>query len=199
MIERPVSRQPIPPHATCVFKGKDFHIYQWEQELFDGSTATFEKAKRTQDAAVAIPVLPDGRIVIGYDEQPGRVPLTTFAGGHIEEGEDPLTTARRELKEETGYESDELTYWFGFQPETRVDFAVYFFVARNCRYVGAPSTDAGERVSTRVVTLDELIELSSRPDFQNTALRPLLIEAKYNPEKRTELQNFLLGQGTITV
>lgn len=44
-IERPVSRQPIPDHAKCVFKGVIFDVYQWEQKLYNGTTTTFEKLK----------------------------------------------------------------------------------------------------------------------------------------------------------
>ncbi len=32
----------IPDHATCVFRGMLFDVYQWQQEMFDGSIETFE-------------------------------------------------------------------------------------------------------------------------------------------------------------
>lgn len=187
MIERPVSRQPMPEHATRVFKGKIFDIYQWQQELFDGTTTVFEKAKRAQDSVSVIPVLPDGRFVITYDEQPGREPLVTFPGGQIEEGELPELAAARELMEETGYKTDALAYWYGFQPETKIDYAIYVFIAHNAMIGGEAHTDAGERITVRTVSLDELIELSQQSNFQNTELRSTLLEARYNPEARTEL------------
>ena len=36
----------IPNHARLVFKGILHHIYQWEQEMFDGSVQTFEAIKK---------------------------------------------------------------------------------------------------------------------------------------------------------
>ncbi|KKP89624.1 MAG: NUDIX hydrolase [Candidatus Moranbacteria bacterium GW2011_GWC2_37_73] len=36
-IEKPKSTQLIPEHAKKVFSGTFFDVYQWEQEMFDGS------------------------------------------------------------------------------------------------------------------------------------------------------------------
>ena len=44
-IQRPKSKQPIPENAKRVFKGIIFDVYQWEQELYNGSKAVFEKLK----------------------------------------------------------------------------------------------------------------------------------------------------------
>ena len=68
-IERPKSNQPIPPDAKKVFSGVLFDVYQWEQKMFDGSVATFEKLKRP-DTVVVFPVLPNGRIILTEQEQP---------------------------------------------------------------------------------------------------------------------------------
>ena len=38
----------IPKNATKVFSGKTFDVYQWEQEMFDGSKKIFEKLKRNK-------------------------------------------------------------------------------------------------------------------------------------------------------
>ncbi len=50
-IERPASKQPMPDHARRVFRGEVFDVYQWEQEMFDGSKAVFEKLIR-QDTVI---------------------------------------------------------------------------------------------------------------------------------------------------
>ena len=48
-ITEPKSSQPIPENAKKVFTGQVFDVYQWEQEMFDGSKATFE-CKSLNDA-----------------------------------------------------------------------------------------------------------------------------------------------------
>ena len=103
-IERPKSKQPIPDHAKVVFKGVMFDVYQWEQELFDGSKTTFEKLKRP-DTVVTFPILPDGKILLTKQEQSGKEPFIGATGGRVDEGEDILDAAKRELMEETGYEA----------------------------------------------------------------------------------------------
>ena len=192
-IQRPESRQPLPPHAKRVFEGDIFDVYQWEQELYDGSKITFEKIKR-DDTVVVIPVLQDRRILIERDEQPGRSAITTFPAGRMDkEGEDPLSAAKRELREETGYESDEWSLWRAFQPVTKIDWAIYIFVARNCRKAGEPELDAGERISVEAKTFDEVLELAKDPDFVNDDSRALLVEARLDPEARKLLEKTLFG------
>ena len=53
-INRPQSKQPIPANAKKVFHGVIFDVYQWEQEMFDGTKEIFEKLKRP-DTVVVFP------------------------------------------------------------------------------------------------------------------------------------------------
>ncbi|HEY4513381.1 MAG TPA: hypothetical protein VJH06_02610 [Candidatus Paceibacterota bacterium] len=79
-IQRPISKQPIPDDAKRVFKGVIFDVYQWEQEMYDGTKAIFEKLKRP-DTVVVFPVLPDGKIILTEQEQPGKKPFIGATGG----------------------------------------------------------------------------------------------------------------------
>ncbi|MBI5734116.1 MAG: hypothetical protein HY973_04220, partial [Candidatus Kerfeldbacteria bacterium] len=71
-IERPLSKQAMPPDAKLVFKGVVFEVYQWEITGYDGQKRVFEKLKRP-DTAMVIPVIKEGKIVVAQQEQPGRV------------------------------------------------------------------------------------------------------------------------------
>ena len=42
----------IPDEAEKVFNGVLFDVYQWQQEMYDGSYATFERLRRADTAAV---------------------------------------------------------------------------------------------------------------------------------------------------
>src|SRR3989344_9504870 len=109
-IQRPKSKQPMPDNAKRVFKGVIFDVYQWEQEMFDGSKATFEKLKRP-DTVVIFGVLPDGKIILTEQEQPSKEPFIGATGGRVDEGEEILAAAKRELLEESGYEAEEFILW----------------------------------------------------------------------------------------
>ncbi len=149
--------KPIPPQATMVFKGKIFEVWQWEQELFDGTTATFERLRRPNTAQVIAVV--DDKILIVDQEQPDSIHFTSIPGGRCDEGEDPLLAAKRELLEETGYSSDDWVLFREENPVGKIEWTIYTYVARNCRKVREPELDAGERMSSRLVSFDEFIAL----------------------------------------
>lgn len=192
-IERPKSRQPIPPHAEKVFEGVVFDIYQWQQELYDGSMRTFEKAKR-DDTIVVVPSTPDKKLIFLRDEQPQRDPVMTFPAGRMDMGgEDPLTTAKRELLEETGYASEDWTLWKAFQPVTKVEWAVYVFIAKNCVKVQEPDPGPGEKIEMSLVTLDDVIAHVEDPTYQHEEMATTLMKAKYDPAARAELERVFFG------
>lgn len=188
-IKRPQSGQPIPPNAKRAFKGVIFDVYQWEQEMFDGSRAIFERVKR-QDSVTILPVLPDGKILLAEQEQPGHPPFVGGLGGRIDEGEDVLTAARRELLEESGYIAERFDLWIAVNQLPKTDWAVYVFIAKGLKKIGELNLDAGEKIKLVPVTLDELINLATDKNvyFREQEIVPLLFEAKYNPEKRKELE-----------
>ncbi len=186
-IERPKSNQPLPAHATCVFKGAIFDVYQWEQEMYDGSKAIFEKLKRP-DTVVVFPILPDGRILLTEQEQPGKAPFIGATGGRVDEGEDIEAAARRELLEESGYEADELILWDAQQPLSKIEWAVYTFVARGLRKVADLDLDPGEKIKLKPTTLDELIELAQKGYFVEKEVVIKLLEAKLYPKKKVSLE-----------
>lgn len=186
-IERPESKQPMPKDAKLVFRGVVFDVYQWEQELFDGSKTTFEKLTRP-DTVVVIPVMDDGKLLLLNQEQPGKVCFTGFPCGGSEEGEDVLTTAKRELLEEAGYEAEELTLWCAQQPVSKIDWVVYVFIAKGLKKVASVNPDMGEKFSPRPITFDEFLDLAHNKDFSDKEISKKLFEAKLDPVKREELR-----------
>ncbi len=186
-IQRPDSKQPIPKDATLVFKGAIFDVYQWQQEMFDGTKATFEKLKRP-DTVVVFPVLDDGKIILTEQEQPGKVPFIGATGGRVDEGEDILTAAKRELLEESGYEAEEFILWDAQHPTPKIDWVIYTFIAKGCKKVADLHLDAGEKITLLPVTLDEMIDIATTKHFSETEIIIKLLEAKLDPEKKEELK-----------
>jgi len=192
MTERPKSKQPIPEHAQKVFEGIIYDVYHWEQELFDGSTSTFEKLKRN-DSGFVIPVLANGNILIVEDSQPGRDTVLTFPGGQTEEGEDPEEGVRRELREETGLGGGEFVLWKATHAMSKVDWVVYAFIGRNLEKIGEADDSPGERIVPREISFDEFIALADNPRFQNYEIVPDLIHARYDAGHREALRKLLYG------
>ncbi|HSW48509.1 MAG TPA: NUDIX hydrolase [Candidatus Saccharimonadales bacterium] len=153
----------IPKHAKLVFKGKIFDTYQWEQKLYDGSTETFEGLKRP-DTIQIIPTT-EGKILLSHEEQPNKPLSYTFLGGRAEEGEEPLITAKRELLEEAGVESDDWELIKTYENEGKIEWNIYLFVARNCKKVSEPHLDPGEKIEVKEVSFDEFLEIVSSEKF----------------------------------
>lgn len=174
-LPRPKSLHPTPPHAKRVFKGIIFDVYQWEQEMFDGTKEIFEKLKRADSVGV-IPVTPDGKIIVTAEEQPGREQFLSIPGGRIDEGETSLEAAARELREETGYEAEKFVLLAAEQPSSKIDWAVYVFIGINCRKVGDCELDAGERITPRAVTFDEFFALIRENKIREWSLSQLTKE-----------------------
>lgn len=81
----------LPKNAGLVFSGEILKVYQWEQELYDGSKAIFEKAERPASVEVIAPV--DSKIILLDQEQPHKAPFASLPGGRVEDGEDFLDAA----------------------------------------------------------------------------------------------------------
>jgi len=186
-IKKPVSDQPIPADAKKVFKGIIFDAYQWELKGYDGKVRTFEKLKRP-DTSLIIPVTEDGKIIIAKQEQPGKEPFIGLVGGRLDEGEEPLEAAKRELLEETGYEAAEWELFDASQPVSKIDWTIYAFIAKGCRKIAEQDLDGAEKVDMLLVDFDAFVEMGLSGKTRDEWLKIKLLEAKLDPTKMAALK-----------
>jgi ADP-ribose pyrophosphatase len=89
--------------SEVVYRGRLLEVRSDLVRLPDGNTAWREHIVHP-GAVMALPVLDNGDLVM---ERQFRYPVgrdfIEFPAGKIDSGEDPLATAKRELREETGY------------------------------------------------------------------------------------------------
>ena len=157
-IEKTKSQQIIPEHAKKVFTGAIFDVYQWEQEMFDGSKQIFEKLRRPYTVNV-IAFTEEGKIIFLDQEQPSKGSFFSLPGGRVDEGESLEDAARRELLEETGYKCESISLWHSKQIVSKMDWIVYFFVAKGCKKVSEQNLDAGEKIKVKLVDIEEFIDM----------------------------------------
>lgn len=186
-IERPKSKQPIPENAKVVYKGVVFDVYQWEQKMYDNTVQTFEKVKQ-RDTVVVFPVLDNGDILLTEQTQPGRDFFIDASSGRVDEGEDILDAAKRELLEETGYIADEFILWKAQQPFAKTEYVIYNFIAKGCKKVDDQHVDAGEQVKLVPYSFDEFLKLGQNNSFRAYDIVIELLRAQLDENKYKELK-----------
>jgi len=157
---------PIPPEATCVFEGVIHDVYQWQQEQFDGSYTTFELLKRP-DTVITIPVVGD-ELLLSQETQPHLGSFLNFPGGRHEHPEDDeLAAAKRELREETGYEFKTWKLLNAYQPLGHFSYITYIFLATDVLRVGEQSLDAGEQIEVVKMDFDSYTKMKHDPQLRS--------------------------------
>jgi len=93
-----------------VFDGFFIHVNRDVVRLPDG-TRTGREYIVHPGAVMMIPLLPNGDVVMERQwRHPHQRPFIEFPAGKIDEGEAPLATCDRELREETGYVARRFTF-----------------------------------------------------------------------------------------
>ncbi len=187
------SKNKIPSSAKCVFKGKIFEVWQWEQKMYDGSVEIFERIKRPNTGQV-IAVVSD-KILVQTEEQPDQQqPFPSIPGGRCNENENPLDAAKRELLEETGYVSKDWVLWKEVDPVSKIEWTISTYIARNCTFEKAPNIDAGEKINTRLVDFEEFMEIATEdPLFWSPEIVLDLLRLCLEPKKKEEFRKLLFG------
>lgn len=89
------------------------------------------------------------------------------SGRELAVAEDALEAARRELLEETGYESDEWKHLLTVPSNATIaDNYAYIFTAANCRKAGKQHLDETEFLNVSKYSEEEIQELIDRGGFQ---------------------------------
>lgn len=158
----PKNAKLIPEGAKLVFKGVIHDIYQWEQEMFDGTYETFEMIKRPD--TVKVLAIKDNKIVVIEQEQPGDPPYYDLpAGRHDVETEDELAAAKRELLEETGMAFTNWKLLDVTQRHAKIEQFIYIFLATGFESQTDQKLDPGEKITVQLLDFNEVKQLMADP------------------------------------
>lgn len=166
VIKRASAKMQRGSDARKVFEGVFFCTWQWQQQLYDGSFATFESLSRP-DTVTVLAFDENGQVIMTKQSQPSMQDFWSMPGGVIDAGEKVWSAAKRELLEETGYASIDWYFLFSHQMNNRIDWANFYLVAKNCRQVAALNPDAGEKITVHLLAVPEFEKLINDESFRH--------------------------------
>jgi ADP-ribose pyrophosphatase YjhB (NUDIX family) len=181
----------IPENATCVFSGIQFRIWQWPQVEFDGNVATYEMAERVPTLWV-IAVVGD-KILIQNEIHAHKpdMPFYSLPGGKGEFDEDPLVGAKRELSEESGYESSDWELYAEESETGKIAWLQYIYIARNAQKTHDSHLDGGEKITSILCSLDEFFDYAERDDFRGYLVTEIITALRKDAVKKEEFIKLL--------
>lgn len=144
--------------STVTYECPGFRIRQDRVHLPDGTETTFDYLE-DDESVVIIPFTPDNDLVVieEWRQAVDRVSFGFPAGGAEPDDTDITVTAHRELAEETGYTTDELSHLITVEPANGISNATHhYFVAHECEETTVPNHDHNESIRVRMTSLARL-------------------------------------------
>ena len=144
-----------------VYKGSILDIYKDTMLLPNGNTEEWDYVAHRMGAAAVLPVLPDGRIVMvrQYRNALERETLEIPAGCRDSLTEDTRVSAARELEEETGYCSNNISFLISLRITVAFcNESIDVYLAKDLKK-GRQHLDDAESIDVEIYTLDELCDM----------------------------------------
>jgi ADP-ribose pyrophosphatase len=135
-----------------------FDVVRDDVRLPDGTETEFHYVSEPP-SVVVLPFTGAGEAVVirEWRQAVGRVNLGLPAGGLEDDDADVAAAARRELREETGYEAEAIEELATYEPSNGLfDSAFHYVVARGCEPTAEQRLDHNESIAVGTTTFEEL-------------------------------------------
>lgn len=170
-------------------QGAILDIYKDTMQLPNGKIEEWDFISHRKGAAAVVPVRADGKVLMvrQYRNAIERMTLEIPAGSRDSKTEDTKVCAARELEEETGYCSNNLTFLISLK--TTVAFCDEFidvYLARDL-FPGVQHLDEGESIDVEAYDIDELCKMIYEGKLQDAkTVSALLAYKNLLNEEKTE-------------
>ncbi len=146
-------------NSEIVYKGKIIDVTKDIITLPDGREASREVVLHSGAAAI-VPVLDNGDIVfVRQYRHPAIELVLEIPAGTFEKSEEPFICAKRELEEETGYYSDNITFAFKmFSAIGFCDEVLHIYIAKDLKQ-SKQNLDPDEFITIETYPLQKAIDM----------------------------------------
>ena len=144
--------------SELVYTGDYLRVHRDTVRLPNGATS-YREYLQHPGAVMIMPVFDNGDVLVERQYRyPMRQVFIEFPAGKKDAGEEPLTTAQRELLEETGYTAERFTHITDIHNALAYcDEVIHFYVAEGLHDSGQQHLDDNEFVQVLRVPLAELM------------------------------------------
>ena len=140
-----------------LYSGDFINLIREVYSLPNNRTITREKIVKNggKDSVIIVATDSNGNYILTFQTRINDKIIAEFPSGYIEDGEDVIEAAKRELKEETGYVSDIVTLLDEFYYSVGIDNSICYIV-RMKNSVKAFDVNSNENLTYGIFTEEEL-------------------------------------------
>ena len=155
-----------------VFEARDaktvyMELYQDRLRAPNGNELSYT-FYRSSDVAIVVPFLDEKTLVmIKQYRYPLDKIMLEFPAGHVEKGESPLATARRELKEETGFGAKKVKHVYSYHPSVSKSRQIVHIFSAAGLASGETRHDSTEDIDVETVSVSRLGRLIREQKVEN--------------------------------
>lgn len=148
--------------SDIVYKDNFLNLVKEKYELPNGKIITRDRIikNNNKEAVIIISETTCNNYLVVIQNRINNITSVEFPSGYIEEGESITDAAERELLEETGYISNNITTIDSFNAQLGIDPSIiHVVVAKECIKVSNQDLGDSEYINYMEVSFDELKEL----------------------------------------
>lgn len=162
---------------------EDYHVTVKKNkvQLPDGAVMDDFYTVTIPDAAMVAAITTEGKILLKMEYRYAcKADVIECPAGMFEKNEtDPLTVAKRELLEETGYKSDDWTYLGAtLESTSKLTNRMHLFLAKDCVKVANQHLDDNEHLTVTVLCLDTAVDMVMNGSINANSTAHLILKVE---------------------